>query len=414
MEKLALAGRPCYQSNACMKNNSSASNEGRCPVTIAVMLRHVVNPGGVTVYTDNVLRNILKLDQRNRYILLLPDKSLLGRYPNSGNVTEIVIETTNGLANRIIWDQVKVLKHLAPHNVDVIYNPKLSVPLGAGCKTLFTMHGLEQFAARRHFLWYDRIYFSAAMRFYCAKADAILVMTETGGRDLQKYLRVPPEKIHVINESYNERCHRIGDSTELQRVKSKLNLPGRFILFVGGIAPLKNIPALLKAFQILKARQCPHKLVLAGFKRFRFAEDMALVKSLGLENDTIETGFVDDEDIPALYSLADCFVLPSFYEGFGLPILEAQACGCPVVISNRGAMPEVAGNGGALAFDPDSPSALAGRIQQIIDDQTIRQRLVKYGFENVKKYSWAKTARKTIEVFEALGGALMSNERETA
>ena len=371
-------------------------------ITVAVMLRHITARGGVTVYTRNILDAMLRIDPRNRYVLLLPGKDEMGRYADRPNVTEVLIEARPGPAGRLVWDQWRLLPHLREHRVDLVYNPKLSVPLLAKCKTVFTMHGLEQFAARSMFLWHDRLYFTLAMRFYCRKADGILVMTQTGKRDLQKYLGVPPAKIHVIPESYNERCRVISDQAERLRVRDKLKLPEKFLLFVGGVAPLKNIPALLRAFKTLRAGGIPHKLVLAGFKRFKFERDLALIDSLGLRNDVVEAGFVDDADIPALYNLADAFVLPSFYEGFGIPILEAQACGCPVVIGDRGAMPEVAGEGGALSFNPDSPDELAERISRILGDPALRASLAARGLENVKQYSWKNTARKTVELFEAL------------
>jgi glycosyltransferase involved in cell wall biosynthesis len=374
-------------------------------LNIAVMLRHIGDKGGITVYTDNILQNILRIDQRNHYTLLLPSNDFAGRYGQSQNIKEVIVDSSGGLAGRILWDQTKILCHLKENNADIVWNPKLSVPLFSNCKTAFTMHGLEQFAARRHFVWYDRVYFTIAMRLYCRKADAIFVMSRTGKNDLQKYLSVPAQKIHVVPESYNELCHVVKERDELDRIKNKWNLPERFILFVGGIAPLKNIPALLKAYRILKDRGVTHKLVLAGFKRWKYEENIAPIEQLGIRNDVIETGFIENTDVPALYSQAECFVLPSFYEGFGLPILEAQACGCPVVISNCGAMPEVAGEGGALSFDPDSPSELADRIQQVLTDQSTRKALTQRGLENVNKYSWEQTARNTIRVLESLAGA---------
>jgi glycosyltransferase involved in cell wall biosynthesis len=373
--------------------------------TIAVMLRHIGDKGGITVYTDNILRNMLRNDRRNKYILLLPSKEFAGRYGKQENLREVVIEAAGSLAGRIRWDQTKVPRYLKGTNVDVVWNPKLSVPLSAKCRTTFTMHGLEQFAASRHFAWYDRFYFKIAMRLYCRKAAAIFVMSEIGKRDLQKYLSVQPDKIHVIPESYNEVCHPIKDREELKWVRDRFKLPDKYILFVGGISPLKNIPALLKAYRTLKDRGVTHKLVLAGFKRWKYAGDMALIEQLGIKDDVIETGFVKEVDLPPIYTLADCFVLPSFYEGFGLPILEAQACGCPVVISNRGAMPEVAGDCGALLFEPDSPAELADRIQQALTEEPLRQDLIQHGFENVRKYSWKTTAESTIRVLESIAGA---------
>lgn len=370
-------------------------------ITIGVMLRHISDKGGITVYTRNILNHILELDQHNQYVFFFAAENCLGTYQNYPNVKEVLVQSGAGLLNRLIWDQYLLLKYIKRYHVDVVFNPKLSVPLFAGCKTIFTMHGLEQFAASQYFMWHDRLYFKSAMRLYAGKADAILCMTGAGKTDLRRYLRVPEDKIHVIAESYNERCKVIHDESALKITREKFALPERFLLFVGGITPLKNIPTLLRAFRLLKNKGYKHKLVIIGFRRWKHEKDMAVISQLGLDQDVIELGFVDDEDLPHIYNLADCFVLPSFYEGFGIPILEAQACGCPIVISNPAPMKEVAG-GAALIFNADNDRELAEVIEMAITDEEVKNSLVKRGLENVKKYSWKATAEKTIQVFEKI------------
>lgn len=369
-------------------------------ITIGVMLRHIGDKGGITVYTKNILNHMLKLDRRNRYILFFTEESRLGNYKEYPNVEEVLVQPGKIPLKRLIWDQYLLLKYLKKHNVDIVYNPKLSVPLLAGCRTVFTMHGLEQFAASRFFIWHDRLYFNVAMRFYCRKADAILCMTEAGKSDLQRYLHAHPDKIKVIPESYNEQCKVIQDKNALQRIREKFKLPLKFLLFVGGITPLKNVPTLLRAFHSLKRRGCDHKLVIIGFRRWKHEKDMSVIGELGLDQDVIELGFIGDDDLPYIYNLADCFILPSFYEGFGIPILEAQACGCPVIISNPAPMSEVAG-GIAPTFDPGNAEELAVAIERILRDNDTRTTLIERGLKNVAKYSWKTTAEKTIQVLEA-------------
>lgn len=370
-------------------------------ITIGVMLRHIEDKGGITVYTKNILDRMFERDPRNQYLLFLPTKNSCGKYAGYPNVEEVLLESKNTPFSRLVWDQWRVLQCVKKYHVDVVFNPKLSVPLFAGCKTVFTMHGLEQFAASRHFMWHDRLYFKSTMCLYCRKADAILCMTEAGKTDMQRYLGVPAHKIYVIPESYNERCTVIQNGDELERIRDKFRLPQRFILFVGGITPLKNVPTLLRAVRMLKQKGYEHKLVIVGFRRWKYMEALALVKELGLEQEVIELGFVNDEELPAVYNLADCFVLPSFYEGFGIPILEAQACGCPVVISNPAPMQEVAG-GAALTFDPDDSATLVSRIESFLKDDNLRRKTVESGLRNAQKYRWETTARKTIEVFEKI------------
>jgi len=371
-------------------------------LNIGVMARHFGDKGGITVYSRNILRNIFKIDKFNQYFIFFPNESYLGWYKEFSNVEEIVIGYNNNAFDKLIWDQYRILKCLKKFNIDVLFNPKLAVPLFARCKTIFVMHGMEQFAADELFLWWDRLYFKIAMRLFCKKADAIPVMTETGRNDLKKYLTVQDFKIHVIPEAYKDYCIVIEDDNELTRVKKKFRLPEDFYLFIGGITPLKNLPTLLRAFKEIKNRGSNYKLALGGFKRFKFERELKLINKLELEEHTIELGFVEDNDLAGLYNLASCFILPSFYEGFGIPILEAQACGCPVIISERGAMREVAGEGGALYFNPDSYLELADRMENIIEDKKVRECLIESGFENVKKFSWGNTALKMVKLFEKL------------
>jgi len=227
-------------------------------ITIGVMLRHIDEKGGITVYTKNMLDNILQADQQNQYVLFFSSSSCLGNYEKYPNVQEALIPSKKTLLGRLLWDQYLLLKYIKKYNVDVVFNPKLSVPLFTKCKTIFTMHGLEQFAASRLFIWYDKLYFKIAMRLYCRKANGILCMTKAGETDLQRYLNVPEGKIHVIPESYNEQCEVINDKAGLERIRDKFYLPRKFLLFVGGITPLKNISALLRAFRSLKSKGYEH------------------------------------------------------------------------------------------------------------------------------------------------------------
>ena len=372
-------------------------------LTIGIMLRHIEERGGINVYSRNMLDHLPRMDPHNKYLFFTPAPMLRGKLRPFPNAEEVVVQTGRLPMRKLTWDQYHILKPLGTYVVDVAFNPKLSLPLMAHCRTAFTMHGMEQFAASRYFMWHDRLYYTAAMELYCAKADAILVMTQTGKTDLQKYMNVPDYKIHVIPESYNEQCRRIEDPAVLEQLKDKWDLPDKYVLFVGGITPLKNIPTLLRAFKNLKSRGFPHKLVLVGFRRWNFARDMGLIETLDLKNDVVELGFVGDRDLPGIYNLADCFVLPSYYEGFGIPILEAQACGCPVVTSGCGGMREVAGDNAALHFDVTRPEHLAEQVATILSDASLRESLIQKGLENVKRYSWDNTAHQTIRVFNMLG-----------
>ena len=180
---------------------------------------------------------------------------------------------------------------------------------------------------------------------------------------------------------------------------TKYSITGSFILFVGNISPRKNILALLQAFNKLKKRGIKHKLVIAGKKDQRYEQVLKTLNELNLGGEVIFTGYVPEEDLPKLYNAADLFVYPSLYEGFGLPILEAMACGTPVVASNVSSLPEVAGDAGLLV-NPQDVDALTNAMYKVLTDDKLKESLIDKGLERAKFFSWEKTARETLEVYK--------------
>ena len=183
-----------------------------------------------------------------------------------------------------------------------------------------------------------------------------------------------------------------------------MGLTRPYILFLGGITPLKNIGNLLRAFGRL-APTHDVDLVLAGFKRWSFEVELAPIAELGLEDRVKYVGYVPDEDLAALYSAAECLALPSWYEGFGIPIVEAMACGCPVVTSSgRHAAPEVAA-GAAVLVDPADPAAIADGLARVLDDPALRAELIAKGLVRGPQFDWETTGRRTADVIESLVAA---------
>ena len=337
----------------------------------------------------------MKLNQPNKYILLYRRSDQAGRYSSYPNVTELVCRAPS----KLWWDQVTVPYIARAEKLDVIFNPKLSVPLFTNCATVLVMHGAEQFAVPHAFPWYDRAYFSIANRLFCRCASAIVSMTQLGARDIAHYMGADPRKIHVIPESYNEHC-RVVSPKRLKRVKKKYGLPDPFLLFVGGLSPLKNLGNVLRALALLRHR-LSHKLVVIGFNRWNYKRDLDLLRDLALSDRVIIQGFVDDRDIAAFYNLADGLVFPTLYEGFGMPVLEAMACGCPVITSDTGCSPEVAGDA-ALLVPPGDPQAISEAILKLTRDAELRNSLVKRGRERVRSFSWKECARQTHALFKTL------------
>ena len=361
------------------------------------MLRHIGAPGGIQTYTRNIVESILDIDDTNDYFLLFSSSEHAGRYAGRPRVVEEVIRASS----KLWWDQVCVPRYARANGIDLVFNPKLSIPLLTGSKTILVMHGAEQFAVPWAFQWRDRLYFQIFNRLYCRYASGIIVMTQTGSRDVSSYMGADPEKIRVIYESYNERCRRL-DRDETAHVKAKYELPDRYMLFVGGVHRRKNLGNVLRALHRVR-NVLPHVLVVVGFVRWGGAQDLALVDELKLQDRVRYVGYVDDKELPAFYNLADLFVFPSFYEGFGMPVLEAMACGCPVITSRTGCSPEVAG-GAAMLVDPLDHEEIAESILLVLGDEDTRRSMIASGLERVKFFSWRKCAEQTLDWFRTLAG----------
>jgi glycosyltransferase involved in cell wall biosynthesis len=222
-------------------------------------------------------------------------------------------------------------------------------------------------------------------------------------QDIINFLGVPSEKITVIYEGRNPAYHPI-DKAEAQTVcRNNWGLDNDFIFFISTIEPRKNIPTLLRAYRCLRdSYKRKEKLVLAGSKGWLFEEVDQTIHELGLENDVILIGRVQDADVNYLYNAANMLVFPSFYEGFGLPPLEAMACGTPVIVSKIKVMPEIVGDA-ALLVDPHDVEDLAIAMNRLLTDETLREELIVKGHKRADKFSWEKAARETLDVYHKVG-----------
>jgi len=359
---------------------------------IGFMLRNLRELGGIQVYTLNLLSELLALDSEHEFFLLYQDPQFLGRFGFNPRVREVVIRFPTKLG----WDQLAVPWAALLLNLDLIVNPKLSVPLLSGTPSVFTLHGAEQFAVPEVFPAVDRIYSRIMMPIYCRRAAAIISTTQMGVDEIVHYVGADRRKLHPVHEAAHPRF-RPWSEEELAPIRERYGLPERFLLFVGGLSPLKNFSNLLRAYKLLGESAPP--LVAVGFLRWKYAEDVALIGELGLESRVIRTGFVPDEDLPGIYNLAQVLLLPSLYEGFGIPVLEAMACGTPVITSKTGCTPEVAGNA-ALLVDPRNVAEIAGTIQRLLDDPALQAELAERGRKRAPEFSWRRAAEESLQVYE--------------
>lgn len=228
-------------------------------------------------------------------------------------------------------------------------------------------------------------------RYVRRRADRFLAISEFTKNEMVKLWNIPADKIDVVPCACSDNFRREENAQRLQAMREKYRLPEQFVLFVGNFNPRKNLKRLIKAFDLAKSeKQFPHQLIIAGEQGWKFDRQEA-VDGCRFAADVRFIGFVPDEDMAALYSAASLFVFPSLYEGFGIPVLEAQLCGAPVLTSNLSSLPEVGGDG-AYYVDPYSEEEIAAGIARLLTEPKLAQRLTQLGRENAARFSWEKSA----------------------
>ena len=369
------------------------------------ILLHSLNEsmGGIGVYTQEIARALLCVDQSNEYVLLYPGfgkaGSRRGQFRRFKNAVEV--ETAwSRVPLETYWDQVVIPRVATQHALDVVFNPHLTVPIRGRFGKVMVLHNVEYhtvpkvYDARMYSWWF------LLENFIMPAADRVISLSQVMTADFRKYVRYPIERVRTIYHGVSDKFHITPDAERLARVREEYALPEKFILFVGNLYPQKNFATLVRAFARIKG-DVPHKLIVAGRSRYKFEGDVALVRELGLERRVEFVEFVPNDDLVAVYNLADCFVYPSLYESFGLAQLEAMACGCPVIGANAGAIPEVSG-GAALLFNPHDDEELSRAILRVTQDSQLRDDLVRRGLARAREFTWERTARETLDVFKEL------------
>ncbi len=360
------------------------------------MLRHLdQHGGGVLVYTRNLVPHLLNLDTEHEFVLMYRNASHLGSYGNGGRVREVALPAPSV----VLWDQI-VVPHLARREkVDVLFNPKYSIPLAVRCPTVFVCHGLPWYVEPRWSRWTDRLSHRYLIPRYAAKASRIVAVSNTTRDHVIGYLGVEERRVATVYLGIVEAFAERVPPERLNEVRHCYGLPERFFLYCGQIYPPKNFGRLLQAY----GRVGPElgiSLVVAGEHRLRCEQELALVDTLNLARWVVPVGWVDHGTLPAFYQLAEALLLPSLYEACPSPPLEAMASGCPVVTANRYGTQEIV-NGAGLLVDPEDVDSIAAGITQIVNDRELRRKLVAAGRHRARQFTWEACAGRTLGVLEA-------------
>jgi len=367
---------------------------------------------GMGQHLLHLLEGLDKLQEKDQqYVLLAPRfrRAYTVRAPQfSDRFREV--EAVSALARlgenfeQVWWEQAGIVRAGLREHIDLLHCPYWSNPMLSPWPTVVTVHDVIQFVLKEY-AWrkISRVYFGLVSR-AARRADAIITVSECSKRDIVKLLRLPPERIHVIGNAVDdEQFYPVRDAWLLANVRERYGIRPRFILYFGGFDMRKNVPRLIEAYARLPEQlRREYQFVVSG--RYHnlghplFPDPRETVRKLGLEGNVVFTGQIREQDKAPLYSAATVFAFPSLYEGFGMPVLEAMACGTPVLTSQTSALPEVAGDAGLLV-DPYDTDAISHGLSDLLERQELRDELARRGLERARRYNWRQVAAETVRVY---------------
>ena len=358
--------------------------------------------GGNESYATNLIEALAEIDQTNRYTLYVTKREAVERFGNrwpNFSVRSTLPHTP------LIRIPLTLSAELRRNPVDVLH-VQFTAPPFSPCPVVVSIHDLSFEHLPQTFTWRSRKQLRITVRRTARQASQVIALSEYARNDIVETYQIRPDKISVIPLSAGDHFRPIIDEEELQRVRQTYGIEGEYMLSVGAIQPRKNLGRLVAAYSHLRDAKPEGKLpklVLAGKCAWLYDETLRAIKELSLSESIILTGYVPEGDLPALYSGALCFIYPSYFEGFGLPPLEAMQCGVPVIVGNRTSLPEVVGDAGVLV-DPFDVNALAAAIEKVISDSDLRARLSVQGLARAKIFEWRETARQTLAVYQKAAG----------
>ncbi len=373
---------------------------------------------GTETYSLHLIRAMVAAAPRQRFRLFINAASSAGALWPGSMPAHVSLRA---MPFPRLWTHVRLSAEMLIRPPDVLFVPAHVLPLIHPRRSVVTVHDLGYLAYPEAHRPADRRYLDWSTRWNATEAAAVLADSAATKADLVAAYGIPPGKIHVIHLGRDETLARVADPDQIVAVGRKYGIAepaagAGYLLYIGTLQPRKNLARLIEAFARVAGTPAAAglQLVLAGGKGWLF-EGMrlpALVERLGLAGRVLFPGYVANADLPALLSGARAFVFPSLHEGFGIPVLEAGACGVPVITSNTSSLPEVAGDpaagpegAAALLVDPHDVEAIAEAMHRVLTDDALRAELVRRGHENVKRFSWEKCARETLAVLLGAGSS---------
>ena len=361
--------------------------------------------GGTETYSTSLITALGQIDQENQYYLLINRESRNIPFPSQPNFHRVIcpIKATNRWI-RFLWEQSILPLQAKVLRLDLLHSLGYISPLILPCKSITTVHDLNFVSIPQFFspfvLRVQKFFVEQTVK----HVDHVIVVSEFVRDQLSRYLPADLEKISVIHEAPKQRNKEEGKEVIREDICKRYGIKLPYIVAFSSLTPHKNITGLLEVFaRIVNDLEKGWQLVVVGHLPRTKPPLPEYCQNLGLnQGDAIFTGYLPDDQVSVMLTHADLFVFPSFYEGFGLPLLEAMNAGVPVVCSSRGSLPEIAGDA-AIFFDPADSQDMAGAILSVIRDISLRRALRERGKVNLERFSWEKAAQKTLEVYKRVG-----------
>jgi glycosyltransferase involved in cell wall biosynthesis len=359
---------------------------------------------GLALYGRYLLRHLLTLDRDSRYVIFLASAAAKDLFRDLPNAEPHVVASRS----RVLWDQVLIPHHARRLEVDLLFNPKFSLPLLSRIPGVFIVQSCDWYVNPGNYPWWDNLYIRLTLPLYCHKAQAVLAISQAVRDELVQHTGCDVPCGGITHAGVGPRFTPAADPAELRRFRADYNLPERFILTVARVlhTGLGRMPAypggnnerLVRAYRQYRRRSAnPLPLLVAGKRVGEYLRARGFTQA---ELEGIQfLGFIPNERLHAAYQLADCFVLATLCESFGLPILEALATGCPAIVPNTGAGPEVAA-GAARLVDPLSEEELAQALLEVTGSAALRERMRAAGLERASRFGWPQAARQVLESFD--------------
>ncbi|MBI5754663.1 glycosyltransferase family 4 protein [Candidatus Peregrinibacteria bacterium] len=358
---------------------------------------------GIGRYTAELISNLAILSQKrpaHAFVLFMNNLEYETFVPPAPNFSKILVNAPH----YSLREQIFFPKYIRHAKIDLMHFTHFNAPIVYTAPSIVTIHDLilSYFPGKKLTKPWHRAGYHLTLSASLKHAQSIIAVSEHTKKDLVKLYNVPEKKIRVIYEAAGENFRPVSDQTQ-KTVREKYHIHSPFFLYAGVWRDHKNLTGLIRAFHLLHLRSSRKTLiVITGKEKPAYPEVKQVVRELGLTDSVIFPGLVPENDLVALYNAAIAYVHPSFYEGFGLNILEAFSCGTPVASSNASCLPEIAGKGNALFFDPKNISEMADAFHKLFTDDALRQKLREKGLLRAKQFSWKKMAEETMGVYDEI------------